>query len=238
MDARLHEFTERLDRTNTQGALSALLADTATTCGYRSLGFILPDVPMGDLPFHVSNHPRDLTEPFAAALYTCAPFVRQARHSFMPFIWGTAGDDWSLGPDEQRLAEKARAAGTPKALFVPVHGPHSRFGMLVAASQAADDSFHAQNRRHTPFLRLAAIHLHDHALRRFVAGEEKADLTRREREVLGHFAIGGTAAQVAAKLGISPRTVTFHMENAKRKLGAPTIAGAVARALSGGFLAA
>lgn len=44
-------------------------------------------------------------------------------------------------------------------------------------------------------------------------------LTRREREVLHLAAEGARSAQVAERLGISPRTVEVHRANVMRKLG-------------------
>ncbi len=43
-------------------------------------------------------------------------------------------------------------------------------------------------------------------------------LTRREREVLQLVAEGGTSAEIAMRLGISPRTVEMHRRNLVRKL--------------------
>jgi DNA-binding NarL/FixJ family response regulator len=44
-------------------------------------------------------------------------------------------------------------------------------------------------------------------------------LTRREREVLHLVAEGHTSAAIAARLGISPRTVEMHRRNLAQKLG-------------------
>jgi DNA-binding NarL/FixJ family response regulator len=43
-------------------------------------------------------------------------------------------------------------------------------------------------------------------------------LTRREREVLQLVAEGQTSAEIAVRLGISPRTVEMHRRNLVRKL--------------------
>jgi DNA-binding NarL/FixJ family response regulator len=46
-----------------------------------------------------------------------------------------------------------------------------------------------------------------------------SELTARESEVLGLVAAGLTDAQVAARLVISPRTVSTHLSSIYRKLG-------------------
>ena len=45
------------------------------------------------------------------------------------------------------------------------------------------------------------------------------ELTTREREVLGLAAEGQSSADIAARLGISPRTAETHRANLMRKLG-------------------
>lgn len=47
-------------------------------------------------------------------------------------------------------------------------------------------------------------------------------LTTREKQVLEHVVKGEKREAVAAALGISPWTVDFHLENARRKLNVPT----------------
>jgi two-component system nitrate/nitrite response regulator NarL len=61
--------------------------------------------------------------------------------------------------------------------------------------------------------------------------EDRADLTAREREVLGCLAEGMSNKQVAAALGISVRTVTVHVSNLLRKTGASSRTEAVLWAL-------
>ncbi len=61
-------------------------------------------------------------------------------------------------------------------------------------------------------------------------------LTARELHVLALLATGRTNREVAAELVISPRTVGGHVEAILRKLGTPTRAGAVARAVAEGLV--
>lgn len=61
-------------------------------------------------------------------------------------------------------------------------------------------------------------------------------LTGREREVLRLIADGLSGKQIAHSLGISERTVKFHVASVMRKLGADNRAQAVALALQRGLL--
>nr|WP_307774118.1 LuxR C-terminal-related transcriptional regulator [Luteimonas salinisoli] len=62
-------------------------------------------------------------------------------------------------------------------------------------------------------------------------------LTRREREVLRWAAIGKTSWEISLILGISERTVNFHVQGACRKLGVPGRRAACARAVALGLVA-
>jgi LuxR family quorum sensing-dependent transcriptional regulator len=56
-------------------------------------------------------------------------------------------------------------------------------------------------------------------------------LTAREAQCLGQVACGHPDAEIGRQLGISARTVRFHIDSAKTKLGAATRIQAVAKAL-------
>ena len=63
-------------------------------------------------------------------------------------------------------------------------------------------------------------------------------VTDRELAVLGLMADGLIATAIARRLGISPRTVSKHIENIYRKLGAHDRTTAVLRGQTMGFLRA
>jgi DNA-binding CsgD family transcriptional regulator len=56
-------------------------------------------------------------------------------------------------------------------------------------------------------------------------------LSAREAQCLRQVAIGRPDAEIGQLLGISPRTVRFHVDSAKAKLGVSTRIQAVAKAL-------
>lgn len=61
---------------------------------------------------------------------------------------------------------------------------------------------------------------------------QRADLTDREREIVGLVALGMTAPEIAEQLVVSTHTVRTHMRNAMTKTGAKTRAQLVAMALT------
>jgi DNA-binding NarL/FixJ family response regulator len=61
-------------------------------------------------------------------------------------------------------------------------------------------------------------------------------LNAREIEIMTLVARGQTSAQIAKKLGMVKRTVDFHLDNARNKLGAATRTQAVVKAVAGGLI--
>ena len=61
-------------------------------------------------------------------------------------------------------------------------------------------------------------------------------LSARERETLQLVAEGRSAKEIAHILTISVKTVAFHRENIKRKLGLRTIAELTRHAIEQGFI--
>jgi RNA polymerase sigma factor (sigma-70 family) len=75
-----------------------------------------------------------------------------------------------------------------------------------------------------PVARQLSAALHAEA-RIDVAAEKLSKLSAREREVLLGIANGATNKEIAARLGISPRTVETHRESLMRKLDIRSVAG-------------
>ena len=66
--------------------------------------------------------------------------------------------------------------------------------------------------------------------------ESAAALTSREREILRTLAEGRTAKEAGAALGISHKTVAFHRNNVKRKLGVRKTVELIRRAIHEGLI--
>jgi two-component system, OmpR family, response regulator len=81
------------------------------------------------------------------------------------------------------------------------------------------------------------LRLIDRAQERNNAASAGFGLTRRELEVLQLLGSGSRAPEIAAELGISPKTVSSHIQSIFRKLGVHSRAQAVARAYEHGLVA-
>jgi DNA-binding NarL/FixJ family response regulator len=131
--------------------------------------------------------------------------LRQANaaHFRTQFVFLTANTDAALATQAFRLGasgyvlKQAAAEELVEAIWETLAG-HTYITPRIANGVV-------QNLMHSP-----------------AAGEGKSDLTGREREVLQLLAEGKINKEIAAILGISPRTVEFHKNNVVAKTGLRT----------------
>jgi DNA-binding CsgD family transcriptional regulator len=159
------------------------------------------------------------------------PVPRAAMVCAMPLTIGElrAGKAGFVpGPEtDEYFAEAARLAGG-KGLIVPITGPHGYHGIAVFVGDAEEFSAEARASLH-----LLAIYAHDRLLNLFGQAASLLDhpLSPREVSVL-RLARGGAGDEaIAGQLGITPRTVRFHFENARKKLAVKSRAEALVKAV-------
>jgi DNA-binding CsgD family transcriptional regulator len=170
------------------------------------------------------------------------PVRARAQQQTTPVLWR------ELMPMAPTLVRKAREFGFATGIIFPTHGPAGQWSALtLISSQGGVDTERAildtMAEAH-----LLAVYVHDacaRIIRRRLEGSVSVSqpapdmaLSRRERECLVLAARGKTAAEIGRSLEISERTVTFHLTNARRKLGTASSPHAVVRAVSLGLIAA
>ncbi|MNI59337.1 Transcriptional activator protein LuxR [compost metagenome] len=86
----------------------------------------------------------------------------------------------------------------------------------------------------SPWLRLAADVIFEAAIRVASLGaQSNQPLTRREKECLAWASEGKTTAEIAAILGITPRTVTYYIQQVLGKTHSTNRDQAIAKATAG-----
>ncbi|QDH71054.1 helix-turn-helix transcriptional regulator [Marilutibacter alkalisoli] len=169
------------------------------------------------------------------------PIVAHCHDHSIPLQWQDAmrSDRRVVDPHLQTVRQmfgEASEFGMGAGVSVPIHGPGTSWGLLSFAGEARMAPVFAS---HLPYLHLLAHFIHE-AGRRFARTRPGADipeLTGRERECLFWASAGKTSWEIGHLLGISERTVVFHLQNASRKLGVSGRQAAVARAVSMGLIA-
>ncbi len=152
--------------------------------------------------------------------------VGRTRHSFGEYA---PRDDRRYGRYWDALSE-ARVA---EIVCAQAYGPARRIASVhVGLSDPYPEPEHAQR------LQDVAALFAERLLQRFAPPEEPATpvLTARERECLAFVADGKTDWEISVILSLAEATVRFHVDNARRKLGAATRAQAAAKLALAGLI--
>ncbi|WDD90760.1 LuxR family transcriptional regulator (plasmid) [Burkholderia sp. FERM BP-3421] len=163
------------------------------------------------------------------------PLIRQCLSRTVPLIW----DDALFTGPAARLRAEAKAHGLVYGLSCPVHDRGGMFSMLCMATDFPFQHRQDNTLRLLSLAQLLASFVHS-AMRKLLEckapAQNTCDLTTREREALQWAGRGKTAWEISKILGITQRTVVFHLTNAVRKMGATNRAQAVAMASARGVI--
>ncbi|MEJ2459388.1 MAG: LuxR C-terminal-related transcriptional regulator [Novosphingobium sp.] len=179
----------------------------------------------------VTTSPRDIVD--AEDWLARDPCAAHARTAFAPFAYSTRVPP-RIDPLQRFWLENERMRGVAAGVVLPVqdsaHGPAyiSLFGTDEPGSRALVERCAAE-------LAFSAAHFHAKAKQLVPVADWVPRLSNRELQCLRLAAQGHTTTQSGEALGISERTVEYHLRNASDKLGAPTKLRAVVLAFAQGL---
>lgn len=184
-----------------------------------------------------TNYPTEWVQHYLAQGYAAVDVVPlESRRSTLPFHWRTALAKPEYGKSAQQVFNESAAFGIHDGYSVPIHSAHG----MALISMAVDDPtlFAPSARKQLYALQLMALHFHMSCERSLAeTPTPPVHLTAREREVLTWAAQGKTGWEIAQILHLAERTVTYHVENAKVKLGATSRGHAIVKAVTLGLIA-
>ena len=151
----------------------------------------------------------------------------------LPFAWSVDRSDPKLTNKQKRLFEEASEFGIQHGFTIPIHDRQGKVATLTLADCDSRSAFDARAEQYRHQLHLIAIYLHAQLRNVTPAAVSTASpMSDSAREVLP--AMGSSRKErfgYAKIISVSRRTVVFHTENAKRKLGVATVQQAVAKGL-------
>jgi len=185
----------------------------------------------GDTPRVISNYPSGWITHYLRNRYErLDPVIIEALADPEPFQWGLDIDLRKMSIAQCELLDEASSFGIRHGFTVPIHDGRGPVAAFTFAADARRSAFERRVNDHGHVLQLMALYFHAHARSKLVSGRNVGGvlLSAREFECLEWAAQGKPAWEIGRILGISPRTATFHLDNAKAKLGVRSISQAVA----------
>ncbi len=230
-------FIESANRVESAGELSLIFKESARRLGFQNLvigALTHPENYGTESPALLNAMPEKWSEHYFKSNYEkIDPVVHNVATQSLPFIWSGMNID-SRG--QRTLMEEAKEAGLHDGVTIPVHGANQDLFCISLATDCTE----AAQRAPLDQLRLMAVHLQTSYFRLAQAVTPTEfhlpTLTQRERDCLSYCAIGKTSWEIGQILGISEKTVDFHIGNAAVKLDANSRIFAVVKALRHGLI--
>lgn len=176
-----------------------------------------------------SNYPdRWLDRYFSNNYLDIDPLIQRASRDAQPVVW--ASDSFEGQPE---FWEEARSHGVRYGWALSTRGPHMSTGLLSLARSGQAITAAELDEAELKLVRLSHLMagLVGTAESSMFIPESAYQLTDRECEVLRWSAAGKTAEEIGKILGITERTVTFHVTSSLSKLDVTNKTQAVAKAL-------
>lgn len=223
--------------------LHGLCRDICETHGfdYFIYGARFPSSLVKPFVLIVSGYPDEWRQRYVDQNYIAKdPTVRHCVNSVRPLIWDEVATGAGGSEGDRRFMEEARAFGLSGGASMPAHGGNGEVAMLSVCSELDMSRMRGQIVRALPELFLLTAYVHEAAGKLVNEGKlpfRREELTDRERECLLWAAEGKTSWETAHILGISERTVNFHLQNVAAKLNVTSRQQAIARAVAQGLIA-
>lgn len=240
MARHLDDLRERLDAARDLPDLKVRIARAVDDLGFSHFTYLAvrrPEAP--DATFYFSTYPKIWTDHYEHRRYVKTdPVMVDARKSTLPFQWRGESIRSRANKLQLKIFDEAGDFGISDGITVPVHGAGGEFAVLSATPNETG-SFDKLYRARQYDMHLLAVYGHV-SVARFIDGPEPTTAVRlspRERECLLWTACGKTAWEIGEILKLSQGTVTWHLHNAKTKLGVHSKSHAVVKALMLGLIA-
>lgn len=235
-----HDFIDLASRETDLEALKGLFSAAITPAGFSSFACVSAvdpiEYPLGTVD--VVDYPQMWSERYLDQRFDkFDPTLKVAASSSVAFRWSEMPDTAIASKKAQQVLKEAAQVGMCEGVSVGIREPMSFPAIVNVAGEDPNvsDGWVAS-------IHLMAVYLHGAAKRITRAAIKdqlpvNKPLTPREAECLRWVAIGKTDWEIGEIIGISEHTAHFHIENAKRKLNAPTRQQAVVEGMLQGHVA-
>jgi DNA-binding CsgD family transcriptional regulator len=225
-------FIDQLTESTDLASLKQSMAEISAALDLSCFAYLALPRKANSVPTLISTYPSEWTAYYLRRHYErFDPVIVQAVRSTQPFRWGLGVAPRTQSETERELFEEAAKFGIRCGFTIPIHDNKGAVAAVTFATDEPRIPFERSTNDHAQVLQLMAMYFHAHARRtlNFDRMVDGVSLSPRELECLEWSARGKSAWEIGSILGISRRTVAFHLDNARAKFGVRTIRQAVVR---------
>lgn len=243
MDPKIFEsFVERISKVDTVEGVHAVCADYCRHSGFDNFiyGARVPTSFVEPYIFIISGYPDEWRERYKEQGYLAVdPTVNHCCTETTPIVWEDLAPLTESDPRVRQFMQEAADFRLASGVSFPVHTARGEFAMLSLSSSEQASQSRERIKRSLPYAQLFSCFVHERVRQIIDVREIHPDnhgLTERERECLLWSAEGKTSWETSQILGVSERTVIFHLQNAMKKLNVTNRQQAIARVISMGII--
>ncbi|MCL7929912.1 helix-turn-helix transcriptional regulator [Halomonas llamarensis] len=213
--------------------------------GIRCYAYFVKSKRDNGAPLVVSNYPNEWVNQYSRDnLYRHDPVINFGMQRVAPYAWSEA-----LNGTNNSVFNLSREFNIESGFSFPLHDPKSRFAALSICNRDQDPEFANNVSRSMNTLMMLFLKSHE-ALAKLIPSPNPVQeeisctndskvifkLTEREIDVLSWASQGKTYSEVSIILGITVRTVKFHIENIINKLDVSNAKHAIYKAKHYGII--
>lgn len=242
LSVSISDFVNKLSDVETPDALMDIFEQTTRDLGFSCCAYhMVKVVGIGSLlPLVKTSYPDQWVHRYFDQDYMeIDPILRASFDRVLPYSWDEAVKQDELTSKQKSFLMEADDFKLRHGLSVPIQGYKGEFALMTVVADGSEREAKDTIEHHRHTLHLLTMYLHNHASS-MVVGEalknHRPMLTGREKEVLTWVANGKTTWEISEILCIGETTTLTHVENAKRKLNAPSRTQAVVKAICLGLI--
>lgn len=236
------DFVNELSGVEDQDTLKLIFDRTVDDLGFKCFAYhMVKVIGVGThLPLAVTTYPGQWVDRYIEQDYVrLDPIIQAGFERTVPFSWDEVIIPDELISTQKKFFGEADDFKLRNGLSVPINGVGGEYALMSLVANGTPDEAHQTIQEHRHTIHLLTMYYHNHASSMLVGEAIKRfspTLTKREKEALTWVANGKTTWETSEILSIAETTVLTHIENAKRKLNAPSRTQAVVKAIYLGLI--
>lgn len=218
-------------------ALEALFSQVLADLGFREWAYqvIRAEALPGEKPVILTTFSDCWRDHYIDSGYHLIdPVILKGPEQLLPFTWSSMSFGVDPTDEQKNFFAEAEAFGLGEGLGIPVHGVHGSLAMVSMVAEEETRRLASMLHRHGEEVHLISLIFHNIARELMALGRSgrgPISLSARERECLLWLAKGKTRWEISIIMGISVRTVKYHLNNVRAKLGVCSREQAIVKAV-------
>lgn len=235
MGGQFQALIDALDVARDVRAVRYALKNLVTACGFDCFAYVYTS---STEVTALSDYPSSWQEIYRQNSYTrIDPVLRTARQSRSMFTW--SADDCPVRrvrAEEKQFFSQAIDFGIRSGVTIPMETSFGGFAMLTLACDKPRVDLSMLRDAHRAATAIAYLHLRLGMIMDGVFANSMLHLSPQEAVCLNWSSLGKYMPEIAKIIGVEHRTVQYHLDNARDKLGAVNLPHAVRVALKNKLL--